>query len=382
MNTNMFCGALDSLFCSVEPNQEKVNGRSSSEERQEINFEDDSVPMNSKHLLPNHKRQRLSEKDKFQSRSRTKKMTTTRITRSSTISTIVSTNSSNNNKNDCVSTNSSFDDSTYEAQVLKTRFPMSTVQERKRFLSGRTLDRASDRMQSFMNWRDNYKLDDSHLLSLRHYDDLQIWNFAVSHAVSCYDTKVAHTSKRQRNVSRIGTCQMLLLPRIVKFGNDHQDYRANDGRRIALVHPALVDIRSAPLDLYAACIAVYLYMKLDRHSDENIHVLIDVRAGRGWPNPSPTVLIPFVKNLSKILVDNMPERMHSCILFPLPVAAKPIWGIFKTFLDRKVVGKMHILFGPASIDSKLPKGMEGDIIDAELLTQLEKARLLEFKPQP
>jgi hypothetical protein len=360
----MFCGALDSLLCATESKQVKVESCSS--EEKEITTFQDSFPKKSKPFLPNHKRPRISERDKFESRAKAKKMATmTRMTRSTT-----------NCKTDSVVFP---DDFTHEAQVLKTRFPASTVHERKRFLSGRTLDRASEKMQSFMTWREHYHLNDPHLLSISYHNDEQLWNHVVFHTASYYDTKEGSSSKRRICASPIRSCQMLLLPRIVKFGDCHQDFRARDGRRIALVNPALIDISIAPLELYAACIAVYLYLKLDRHSEENIHVLIDVRAGRGWSNPSPTILIPFVKHLSKMLVDYMPERMYACILFPLPVAAKPIWGIFKTFLDRKVVGKMRILFGPASFDSKIPKGMENETIDFELMTQLEKARQADFK---
>jgi len=379
----MFCGALDSLCSANASNQVQC----SLNERKEITSEVQVlIPKKRKKLFQNHKRPRISEKDKFQPRVKAKKTMGSVFPGNNDVATSIGTSMiiTTNNKNDSLTTGSrivtddNFSSLAHEDKVLKDRFQMSTAQERKRFLSGRTLDRASDKMQSFMIWRQQYRLEETHLLPFHQYNDLEVWNYAVSHAVSCY-RRNENTSKRQRNTPPIDNSQMV-LPRIVKFGDDPTDFRANDGRRIALVNPALIDNSIAPLELYASCIAVYLYLKLDRQSEENIHVLIDVRAGKGWPNPPPTVLIPFVKTLSKLLVDNMPERMYKCILFPLPIAAKPIWGVFKKFLDRKVVSKMHILFGPASSDSRIPKGMESESFDAERIAQLERSRQFEFKP--
>lgn len=260
-----------------------------------------------------------------------------------------------------------------ENEELKLLFPSSTVQERNRYLKGRSLDRAAEKMETFMKWRDEYHLFSENVDGIRFgKDDEQLWQSAVSHSAKYY-----HSATKTARNSDTTYQDINSLPRIVKFG-EADDFRASDGKRLLLVLPGLIDKSRASLDFYATCVAVFLYFKLDRYSEESIYVLIDVRAGRNWPNPPPTALIPFVKSLSKLIM-LMPERMHQCILFPLPIAAKPVWGLFKPFIDPKVVKKIKILFGPASADSNIPNGMENILADPKVLEPIVQSRLMEFK---
>ena len=45
--------------------------------------------------------------------------------------------------------------------LLEKQFPTSTPMERKRFLKGRSLERATQKMELYTTWRENYHLDSS-----------------------------------------------------------------------------------------------------------------------------------------------------------------------------------------------------------------------------
>lgn len=248
---------------------------------------------------------------------------------------------------------------------LQRRYPNSTVNERRRFLTSRSLARATEKMNYYMAWRRQYQLDSP---SFRDHpafrNDIESWNFAVSHA--------------SRHYKSGGQLLPQTLPRIVKFG-DESDVIAMDGKRVAHVLPGLIDKEMAPLEFYALCVAIYLDLKFDRHSDESIYVMIDVRSGLNWPNPSPSSLVPFVKNLIKNLSDNMPERMYRTIVYPIPAYAKAVWLIYKKFLDPRQVQKIEILWGPASVNSPIPNEMRfKKNLGKSLIDVLERSRQKEF----
>lgn len=250
---------------------------------------------------------------------------------------------------------------------LGRRFPESTPNERKRFLTMRSLPKATEKMSYYMKWRRQYHLDSP---SFRDHpifgSDLDSWKFAVIHA--------------SRHFQDDSLKSIQTLPRIVKFGDESGLY-TRDGKRIAHVLPGLIDKDIAPLEFYALCVAIYMDLKFDRNSDENIYVFIDVRAGVNWPNPSPSSLVPFVKNLTKNLSDTMPERMCKTIVYPIPSYAKPVWVIYKQFLEPRQVQKIDVLWGPASVDSYIPEEMSRQsFCGTDLVEKLEQSRLREFYP--
>ena len=263
----------------------------------------------------------------------------------------------------------SSDDCETNEKELQRRFPQSTFAERKRFLQGRTLIRATEKMDIYMKWRNDYDLDRAKQVMSKNRQgvtDEDTWDFAVNWA-----SKQSKQSLKQEKS----------LPRIVKFGRGRNDLRTKDSKRLVQVLPGMIDKKMAPLEFYALCVAIYLDMKLDRNSDESIYILVDVRAGVGWPNGSPTSLIPFVKNLIRILSDTMPERMCQTHVFPIPTIAKPIWSIYKKSLDEKLVKKVNVFWGAANADSPLPKSLRfqcSDSLTSKLLQALEESRFDEF----
>lgn len=84
------------------------------------------------------------------------------------------------------------------------------------------------------------------------------------------------------------------------------------GKRVLLMTAAMFDTKLAPLDVYVRAFAAYIDEALDRTSAEKLTVVIDSRGGRGWANPKPWTMLPFIRASAAVLSDNFPERCGSC----------------------------------------------------------------------
>ncbi len=251
---------------------------------------------------------------------------------------------------------------------LKELYPRSTYMERYRFATGRTLKRSTAKMDFYMKWREQFYVDDESFVSQKSVlvDDEECWNFVVS-----------HTAKRMNPPVDLEAP----LPRIVRFGEHNNEPRTINGKRIAHILAAMIDLNIAPQEFYSACVATYLDFKLDRDSLETIAVLVDVRAGTGWPNHPAMNLLPFIKSIAKTLSKNMPERLDECIVYPLPSAGKVIWVIVSGFLDPKHVDKIRIIWGAsANPESPAPVEKMTKYFDTKTIDYIEKTRKAEFRP--
>eukprot|EP00586_Coscinodiscus_wailesii_P008688 CAMPEP_0172521782 /NCGR_PEP_ID=MMETSP1066-20121228/292775_1 /TAXON_ID=671091 /ORGANISM="Coscinodiscus wailesii, Strain CCMP2513" /LENGTH=363 /DNA_ID=CAMNT_0013304739 /DNA_START=321 /DNA_END=1409 /DNA_ORIENTATION=- len=237
-------------------------------------------------------------------------------------------------------------------------FPTLTKSEILRFKSGRTTQNARQKMTAYVNWRTKYNIETPTPAS----SDKDTWNRAASYALTRFDGGGA---ARQTPSTQ--------LPRILRFGDDSldDDWTSCNGHRVVQVLPGLIDTRIAPLDAYVLCSCLYLDAKLDRDSTEQAVVLIDVRAGKGWPNPSPMALIPYVKQLCRTLADIMPERLCHCVVYPVPFPARLVWAVFKGFLDPKHVQKVKIFWGMAMATSPAPKKQMREFFDDQIIEGFE-----------
>ncbi len=219
--------------------------------------------------------------------------------------------------------------STSEASLVKSeeegldlakRFPNSTEAERRRFLNARDNDHdaASKMMSDYFDWRDKHGLEsnlDQCASDIELTEESQ-WQSAVSAAAAlCGDDP-----------------ETVDLPRLARF-NCHDDakkeMRDTEGRRVLQFFPGLCDFTKASEATHVLAIAFFLDKLLDRSEMEKITLIIDVRAGKGWANLSPSYLVPFIRKVSRTLQDNFPERLAYCLVFPVPYAATVFWSIVK-----------------------------------------------------
>ncbi len=160
-------------------------------------------------------------------------------------------------------------------------------------------------------------------------------------------------------------------------GTDTDTNDKRGDKRVLHIFMNLVDARIAPLKFYALVVAIYLDLHLDRNSMESIVALLDVRKGKGWCNPPPLSLLPFLKDTIKHM-EYYPERMYRCIVHPVPYPAKPIWYVAKGVLKETMVKRVRIHWGSSSVSSPAPKTL-GDFFDKDDLEFFENVRLSEFR---
>lgn len=153
-----------------------------------------------------------------------------------------------------------------------------------------------------------------------------------------------------------------------------------EGNKILYVLPALINRKVADADFYSMALSFYLDRKFDRSSEERMTVVIDVRAGEGWPNPLAVMMIKFAHTVAKQLQHRYPERLKALVVFPLPFVAIGVWAAIKSVFHLEIMNKVILASGPADQDSPIPTDKLEGVIDPEILETLEKLRRDHFKP--
>ena len=159
------------------------------------------------------------------------------------------------------------------------------------------------------------------------------------------------------------------LPRIV-----YTHKTTHSSTRYVQHLPARIDTSLATPSMYALVLAIYLEHLFDRNSFEKITLVVDVRAGRGWANIPALHLISFMQACCKLLCDLHPERLQSCILFPLPKVATVIWRAVKPFLHKDTRKKILMANGQAGEDDPVPKKMS-QLIEEQMIHLMEEQRM-------
>ena len=173
------------------------------------------------------------------------------------------------------------------------------------------------------------------------------------------------------------------LPRIVHtFHSNDRECTDNDGHVIIKLSPAQIDGNLVnDVKTYSLAIALYLDRKLDRHDAyQTVTLLIDVRGGKGWPNPSPKTLLPFLKHTIHLLLEMMPERLHRAIVYPIPSAFRWIWSIVQRGMDAETADRCRLVSGAARISSQPPTKELSEYMSHDLVDAMEEERLATFVP--
>jgi hypothetical protein len=143
--------------------------------------------------------------------------------------------------------------------------------------------------------------------------------------------------------------------------------------------PGLMDDKLAKAETYALAVAIYFDRKLDRESLERVTVCLDVRAGKGWPNIHALRLIPFMKNSLKLLLRTFPERLHKCVVYPVPPAFLYVWTMISKCLDPVTSEKISVVSGKCTISSPPPQEKLVAFLGADPAKLMEDSRVASFK---
>ncbi|KAL7495002.1 hypothetical protein ACHAWT_003596 [Skeletonema menzelii] len=152
--------------------------------------------------------------------------------------------------------------------------------------------------------------------------------------------------------------------------------RCKDGSRIFHLVPARFDLSIATAQVYALAAALYLERLLSRSTTEKVSLICDVRGGRGWANPTPWSLLPFIQATSSLLGRHFPERLKRMVLYPMPSSAVWVWAAAQKFLDADTASKVVVvgLDGLSSNNNDMNEELEKFITKKDYLVLEERRR--------
>jgi len=269
-------------------------------------------------------------------------------------------------------------DATMECD-LEEYCPGSTPAERTRFLvaCNNHPKKAAGRLNHYLEWRTT------------HVDTKQKYGIKMRPTRDRdYDLWVESSLTAMRMTGEVAN--NIVLPRVIRtYQNTPQAQEQGssvsnsisdqEGRRIFHIIPALMDDKLAKQSTYTLAVAIYLDSQLQRDSMEKVTICMDVRAGKGWPNIHALRLVPFMKNSLKLLLPLFPERLHKCVVYPLPSAFFYLWTMIAKCLDPVTRDKICVVSGKCTIEAQPPT--EKLVVHlGEAATQLlEATRIASFK---
>jgi hypothetical protein len=254
-----------------------------------------------------------------------------------------------------------------DLEELEELQPESSLAERRRFLKARKqcVKAASAQLGQYLEWRDTNRIDQFFPSSFTTDED--DWVSAARGAMEISNTSGKHVHGK-------------LLPRVVSvFEDDQEDVVVcKNGARIVNVLPGQLDSSLASNSTYALAVAMYLDRKLDRSFTEKVTVVIDIRSGTGWSNPSSVSMVPFIKLVVGLLNTYFPERLSRCILYPLPYTATLLFNKAKDYLDPDTAAKIQVCSGAGSTSSPVPEKVF-EFIGGHAMEHMEARRRSFFK---
>lgn len=170
-------------------------------------------------------------------------------------------------------------------------------------------------------------------------------------------TEMYRRSKSWRDEMIVSGRMATALEKVSPTGFFRECGRAKDGTKILFVQGARYDPNAATSEEYALATAAMLEKLLPAQSEEKLSVLIDCRANKaaGWPSLPAYNVVPFLRLAAPVLMDNYPERLVKCVVYPVPWLAASLWGVVRGFLDSGTASKVSIGSGSDSWDAPLPK---------------------------
>jgi CRAL/TRIO domain len=163
--------------------------------------------------------------------------------------------------------------------------------------------------------------------------------------------------------------------------NDDHDIMAccKAGAPILYVLPARMDFDVIPSELYTKAMAYYCLLV---HQSSvpccSVTVLMDVRAGRGWPNMFVTRMLTWVRPCCATMHSYFPGALRQVIVYPMPSWAMRLWRLVQPLLPTHVQSSVTLVAGTSTSHSApYPDQLEA-YVSPEILQRLEDERTASF----
>ena len=272
-------------------------------------------------------------------------------------------------------------------EKLKNEFPDATKAECRRFARAchdgkkrpdAVMEEAKKLLGDYLEWRKCYGLDDNKAdISDGVTGD---WKMAIKKALGGSNANV-DLNEASRDTNDMDARESHLLQFVfVHKSKDGVTMKDKNGRMVLHVLPAMMDSHAVKAEVVGHCVGIYLDQVFDRNSEEKVTVLLDARAGEGWPNPKIVTLASYIQTLSHIVQVNHPDRFHTFLIVPVPLFAIGVWTVVKRFLRPDIRDTFCLMKGPSGMDSPLPTKQLEEHVDGDVIESMELFRKLKFKP--
>jgi len=147
---------------------------------------------------------------------------------------------------------------------------------------------------------------------------------------------------------------------------------ARDGSGFMFVQGAMYDPSRGTAQDYAVY-TVKKMLEIDANSSLRLTVLIDVRAGHGWPNPPATSLLSYLRQVAPLLNDFFPGRLERMLIYPVPRTAAIVWEVVRYLLDSTTASKIRMISGRDREDSVPPCALK-EFVEFARLPSIAQSR--------
>jgi hypothetical protein len=253
--------------------------------------------------------------------------------------------------------------------ALANACPDATPSERQRFFNARqrNMPAATKTLTHYLNWtmkHEDVAREHCSMIKSTGDRDLDIW------------TEVCAVAMKASG--EVG--DVVALPRVIRTHHiDGKSAGDLQGNRIFHIIPAQLDDTLANASTYALATALFIDKQLDRHGTERISVCMDVRAGKGWPNIHAMRQVPFMQQTTTLLLSLFPERLHKCLLYPVPSSFLWIWKMVSKVLEPVTRDKVCLLSGANKIAAIPPFEQMYEHMEKDVAHLLENSRVAAFK---
>jgi CRAL/TRIO domain len=322
-------------------------------------------------------------------------------------------------------------------ETLNQCCPSSTKAECRRFLA-HSANHAQKDLEAYLEWRKCHQLDNDASIETcdsianamaRSSNDAERWQEAVqkaaayviatnstasavssgsasaaSSSVSSSKKSPSHAAAAAAAAGSTRSCaetevddSVLLeadIPQLAFFPSVQNKFRrkndpnnkelpmtCSNGCRILHIFPARIQLHLPYADqLYATILSLYMDAYLDRYEYDKLTFLIDVRPGKGWPNPPADQMLSLIRSIVNHVQPLHPQRLHKTVLYPIPRPATWIWWAVKPFLGSDLRKSIVLLPGSAGLNSPVQVScLSEHISDVSHVQLLEKTRLDTFE---
>jgi hypothetical protein len=318
---------------------------------------------------------------------------------------------------------------------LQQQFPRATPAECRRFHAACPKD-AVEKIRAYLHWRERHQLDEAAVVVRSEEEegvtaaeegsnkDAMDWKRAVHKAMTVYGPKesapdaakkrvfgrrqpisavtVTTSTSTSTSIPNTSTStgiihvpQPILAPTLPTTTATIRDLQ---GHMVLLHLPARIDLHLASNEVYAQAMAIYIDSHLDRHTEDKLTLLVDVRpsgssstsssssssspscsnsnsksSSNCWSNPPAASLLGFIRHVAHALHDLNPHRLAHCVLYPIPRAGVYLWAMVQAFLDPAIRELVVVVSGSAAAGSDIPTRVQ-EFMNAETLVAVHAAR--------